>query len=212
MPKGSKINKNQKKGKVDRNDKTKKRAEHKANESSEATKSDFKVEPGTEIIIPKDDDPKIQRGLYNDEILPIVEKLASQGLNNNQIAEGLGIGNRTFYDWMKMYPQFSQSIKKYRGVCDIMVENALYKNAIGFEYLEIQHERKRVGKDPDTGEWLYELVPTLTTNKIVPGNSTAQIFYLKNRMPHRYKDKVHTELSLAADISQMAFVIKRREE
>ena len=174
-------------------------------------RAQFAVSKGAEILIPQDDDVNIQRGLYSDELLPRVEELAQQGLNNQQIADALCIGNKTFYEWRHRYPQFAHSLKKYRGVADIMVENALYKNAVGYEYDEVEQERRRVGKD-EKGNWLYELVPTKITHRTQGGNATAQIFYLKNRMPTRYRDKVETVLSMAQDISQMAFVIKRREE
>lgn len=147
------------------------------------------------------------RGLYNDELLPKVEELASKGLTNAQIARALCIGNRTFYDWMDRYPQFSHSIKKYRGVADIMVENALFKSACGGEFTEVKTER-RWNKDRKE----YELVVTEMLTKHVPGSATAQIFYLKNRMPHRYKDKVETEISLGQNVSAMGIVIRRRED
>lgn len=135
--------------------------------------------------------------LYTDELLPKVEKLASEGLNNAEIARALSIGNRTFYEWRDKYPQFWHSILKYRGLADIMVENALYKGAVGYNYVE-QAVTMR-GKVVDVV-------------KHQRGNTAAQIFYLKNRMPERYKDKVETQISIAQDISALAFAIKRREE
>lgn len=154
---------------------------------------------------------ELSRGLYSDELLPKVEELASKGLTNKEIAQALSIGERTFYEWREKYPQFWHSIKKYRGIADIEVENALYKSAVGFEFEEVTQERRRIGKD-SKGNWVYALVPSIVTNKVVPGNATAQIFYLKNRMSHRYKDKVETTLTLGNDIGALAFAIKRREE
>lgn len=137
------------------------------------------------------------RGLYSDEILPKVEELASKGLNNAQIADALLIGNKTFYEWRQKYPQFAHALAKYRGVADIMVENALYANAVGFEYQEQQGTA--MGK-------------VVTVKKFKTGDTRAQIFYLTNRMPDRYKNKVETTVGITQDISQMVFAIKRREE
>lgn len=185
---------NKKKKAVPRNDKSAKRARY-----------HYAVAKDTPVIVqPMNDNT---RGLYNDEILPKVEQLAASGLNNKQIAEAICIGEKTFYEWMQRYPQFSHSIKKYRGVADIMVENALFKSAIGTEYDEIKKERKFNKK---TGQ--FEVVVTEVINKYIPGNSTAQIFYLKNRMPDRYRDKVETAITLPQDISQLSFSLKRREE
>lgn len=164
-----------------------------------------------QLINEDDIHSSISRGLYTDEILPLLEKYCKAGLNNKQIATSLGIGEKTFYEWRRDKPQFAQSLKKYRGVTDIMVENALFKSAVGFEFQETTLERRRTGKD-EQGQWIYEMVPTVITNKHIPGNAISQIFYLKNRMPERYKDKVETMISLPQDISQIAFAIKRREE
>lgn len=135
--------------------------------------------------------------LYHEYVPAQVEMLAKEGLNNKQIAKSLGIGEKTFYEWLEKYPQLSHSLKKYRGLADIEVENALYRNAVGYNYKE-QAVTNR-------GE-------VVTVQKYHSPNTTAQIFYLKNRMPDRYKDKVEHELTLAEDIGQMAFMIKRREE
>jgi hypothetical protein len=145
------------------------------------------------------------KGLYTPEILPRLEQLCLQGLNNKEIAKAMGIGERTFYEWIDAHAQFSHSLKKYRGLADIEVENALYKSALGFKITETEREARKI-------EGQYKLVTTKETDKYIPGNSIAQIFYLKNRMPDRYKDKIETQISLANDISQLAFAIKRREE
>lgn len=171
-----------------KNERIKKRAELRAKA--------FTVPPGMEILIPKDDDIKIQRGLYSDEILPKLEELAAKGLNNAQIAQCLCIGNKTFYEWRARYPQFAHALSKYRGVADIMVENALFNTAIGFTYEE---------------ESMAPSGKVKTLKKYQPGSANAQKFYLVNRMQKRYKNKVETEISVSQDISVMAFAIKRRE-
>lgn len=142
--------------------------------------------------------------MYSPYILPVVEKLAAQGCTNKEIYQTIGIGCKTFYEWIQRYPQFAHSIKKYNGLADIEVENALFKNAVGYKFTEVKRERR---KDPSTGE--YKLMVTEEVDKQMAGNAAAQIFYLKNRMAHRYKDKVETEISVAADISQVVFGIKR---
>ena len=135
--------------------------------------------------------------LYDEYVIVTVERLAAKGLTNRDIAKNLCIGERTFYEWLERYPQLAHALKKYRGLADIEVENALYRNAVGYNYQEqVTTNRGAV----------------VTVNKYHAGNPTAQIFYLKNRMPQRYRDKIEHELTVSEDISQMAFMIKRREE
>lgn len=192
-----------------RNDKQALRAKAKAKELAKLDESQLKS------YVPEAYQKKAtagRRSLYTPEILPRVEELAAKGLTNKEIAAALGVGERTFYDFVERYPQFSHSLKKYRGLADIEVENALYKSAIGFNFTEVKRERRKIGKDPETGRDIYELVITEEVTKHIPGVPTSQIFYLKNRMPERYRDKVEHAIGLADDVSQIAFAIKRRGE
>ena len=90
----------------------------------------------------------------------------------------MGIGARTLYDWKGRYPQISQALKKGKEIVDIQVENALLKRALGYDYQEEKIERS----DKDG----VKIVQTL---RHVPGDTTAQIFWLKNRRPDKYRDK-----------------------
>lgn len=170
-------------------------------------------EPESKVFVPEEFKQRKpgRPPLYTDDILPRVEELASKGLGNKEIAKALGIHDKTFYDWRDKYPQFLHSVKKYRGLADIQVENALFKSAIGFNFVEVKKERRKLGKD-DEGKDIYKLVITEKIKKHIPGVSAAQIFYLKNRMPERYKDKIETQISLSDDISSIAFALKRRGE
>lgn len=209
MPKDSEINKkgkhnpgkNRKKGIVERAGAA--AAEQMAKTAQEATTPHVPTLPA----IPNYDSPQYERGLYSDELLPKIEELASKGLTNREIAESFCIGERTFYDWKKKYPQVQQALKKYRGVANIQVENALINNALGQVFTEVKRERRW-----NKALQCYEIVITETTDKFIPGNVTAQIFYLKNRMPERYKDKIEQVHSLGAGMDMMAFALKRRED
>jgi hypothetical protein len=150
-----------------------------------------------EIVIQQDYGFDLGSDFYSDEILPKLEKLASKGLNNKQIAEGLGIRVRCFNEWCKKYPQFAFALAKYRGVADIFVENALYQTAVGFHYSEQQ---------------VSPLGGIVTVQKFMPGNVSAQKFYLTNRMQERYKNKIEQTLKIADDVTAMAVIIRRREE
>ena len=59
-----------------------------------------------------------------------IQGWARDGLTNNQIADKIGISKQTFYDWLKKYPDLSDSLKENKDVVDRKVENALLKNAL----------------------------------------------------------------------------------
>lgn len=113
--------------------------------------------------------------------LVLVEGWARDGLTDEQIAKNLGIGIRTLYEYKEKYPQFSQSLKKGKEVVDIEVENALLKRALGYDYTEETTEIKVVdGK---------ETKAVKKVKKHMAGDTTAQIFWLKNRRPDKWNDK-----------------------
>lgn len=129
---------------------------------------------------------KYEYWLSPDGLLKL-EAWARDGLIDEQIAENIGINPATLYDWKKKYPEISESLKKGKEVVDIAVENALLKRALGYEYTETKTE-----------EYLVEGVPvkrvTKTVKEVVP-DTTAQIFWLKNRRPGQWRDKHDMELS-----------------
>lgn len=129
---------------------------------------------------------KYEYWLSPDGLLKL-EAWARDGLIDEQIAENIGINPATLYDWKKKYPEISETLKRGKEVVDIEVENALLKRALGYEYTETKTE-----------EYMVEGVPvkriTKTVKEVVP-DTTAQIFWLKNRRPEQWRDKQDIEHS-----------------
>lgn len=125
---------------------------------------------------------KYEYWLTSDGLLKL-ESWARDGLTDEQIAENIGINPATLYDWKKKYTKISESLKKGKEVVDIQVENALLKRALGYSYEEVKTEETADG----------EKVTTIT-KEVIP-DTTAQIFWLKNRRPDKWRDKQDMELS-----------------
>lgn len=125
---------------------------------------------------------KYQRWLEPDG-LKLLEGWARDGLTDEQIAHNIGIRRDTLYDWKNRFPDFSNALKKGKEVVDIEVENALLKRALGYEYTEVMTEESEDG---------YKQRRTV---KQVPADVTAQIFWLKNRRPDRWREKQMVEVS-----------------
>ena len=124
----------------------------------------------------------MRKGKYSEwleeEKLALVEWWARDGLTEQQIAHNMGIAYSTFRVWKEKFPALSAPLKRGKAVADYMVENSLFKRAIGFA---VEEKRVKVNAD-GTKE------ATLTT-KHIAGDVTAQIFWLKNRMPDKWKDR-----------------------
>jgi hypothetical protein len=132
---------------------------------------------------------KYQEWLEPDNLLRL-QAWARDGLTDEQIAHNMGIAYSTLRVWKEKYSAISAALKKGKEVVDIQVENALLKRALGYSYNEVVRERVR---DDDTGD--YKLEITKTIKKEVVPDTTAQIFWLKNRKPIEWRDRKETEIS-----------------
>ena len=128
-----------------------------------------------------------RKPLYTDWLtekgLALVNKWSEEGLINKQIATEIGINVATLYEWQDRFPEFADAIKKGKRVIDEQVENSLLKRAMGYQY-----EEEIWGKSRDG-----EMVLIKRVVKSLAPDVTAQIFWLKNRQPERWKDKVEVK-------------------
>lgn len=129
------------------------------------------------------------KGKYKEWITPegllLIEGWARDGLTDEQIAHNMGINVSTLYEYKKRYPEIAEALKSGKEVIDRHVENALLKRALGYKYDEVTREQMENG----------ELVVTKVVTKEVQPDTTAQIFWLKNRKPAEWRDKQNIEHS-----------------
>ena len=123
--------------------------------------------------------------------LLLLEAYARDGLTDEQIAKNLDITPSTLYEWKRRYSEISEALKKGKEVVDIEVENALLKRALGYSYEEKKVEVSEEGTKV-----------TKTIKEVVP-DTTAQIFWLKNRRPEQWRDKQDIEHSGAVNVRKV---------
>jgi transcriptional regulator with XRE-family HTH domain len=112
----------------------------------------------------------------------LLEAWARNGLTDEQIAHNMGITAKTLYEWKNKYSDICESLKRGKEVVDILVENALLKRALGYTYEETSNKY-------ECGVLTERKV---TTKEVVP-DTTAQIFWLKNRNPEAWRDRREVE-------------------
>lgn len=103
------------------------------------------------------------------------------GLIDKQIYKNMGISRTTFYKWKSENSEFADLLKRGKEIANREVENALFKSATGF-----------IGPD----------------DKYYPPNTTAQIFWLKNRKKDDWKDKREQDVSITTPISDTAMKVE----
>ena len=126
--------------------------------------------------------------------LNLVESWARDGLVDEQIAHNLGISTTAYYEYKQKYAEFAESLKNGKDDIDVMVENALLKRALGYTYDEVTREPAKE-LDEETGEYRTVMAETKRVTKEVQPDTTAQIFWLKNRRPQAWRDKQEVGVS-----------------
>lgn len=125
---------------------------------------------------------------YDPDIHPtLVRGLARSGYTSVEIAEKLQVSKSTLYKWRQKYPELRDSLKEGRDFADNMVEDALYKSALGFRRKTIKKRKTPQG------------VTIEEVQEDVPPNATAIIFWLKNRRPEQWRDKREVDVTADSD-------------
>lgn len=134
---------------------------------------------------------KFEYWLTNEGLL-LLEGWARDGLTEAQMSANMGIRRETLIQWKKRFPNISNTLKKGKEVTDRIVENALLKKTTGYNAeIKKTFKVKVVDYDPDTGRKIREReeLQEGVDEVHVPADTTAQIYWLKNRMPKNWRDK-----------------------
>lgn len=103
--------------------------------------------------------------LYREEYVEEAYKLTLFGATLVQLAENFNVSLSTIDKWMSERGEFSSAVRIARQQADSMVENSLYRRAIGYD------------KD----------------GKHYPASDNAISLWLRNRQPDKWRDKVEHE-------------------
>ena len=129
---------------------------------------------------------KRQRGRptkYREELAEQARKYCLLGATNEQLAELLEVATSTVDKWLAEKPEFSGAVKAGRAVADARVAQCLFGRATGYDC-------------PEDKVFLHEGQPVIVpTVKHYPPDTTAAIFWLKNRRRADWKDYKAVEVS-----------------
>jgi len=127
-----------------------------------------------------------RKPLFRKYMAEEAEKLAELGFTNEEIADFWGRSRRAFQYWLKKHPELLHTLKAGKARADKKVEDSLYKRAQGYEFKEKTYEKRGQKK---------KLILTKEVLKQIVPDTTAQIFWLKNRRPKNWRDKHEFEHS-----------------
>lgn len=131
-----------------------------------------------------------RRSKYREEYhLPWIRGLTRRGYTLDEIANDIGVAASTVKKWVHDFPELSDAVKKARALPDIEIEDALYNRARGYTRKTTKTTIQAVedGSSKQTKVEVFE--------EEVPPDTTACIFWLKNRDRERWRDRQATEIT-----------------
>ena len=159
----------------------------------------------------KNPDEKKKRGRkseYQKEYADQALKLCLLGAIDKELAEFFSVSVQTLNKWKKDYPEFLESLKKGKNIADANVASRLYNRAIGYSCKATKFATSE-GRITDSKEYIEH----------DPPDTTAAIFWLKNRQPEKWRDKkeVYTNVNLGDELEsltdeQLQAIIDGKEE
>lgn len=132
---------------------------------------------------------------FKQEYIQLAENYALLGATDAEIAEFFSVSEQTLNSWKKKFTQFLESLKKGKAVADSNVASKLYNRAIGYDCKATKIVTYE-GKVTDQVEYVEHYPP----------DTTAAIFWLKNRQPGKWRDKkeVENQVKLGDELESMS--------
>lgn len=116
------------------------------------------------------------------------QKLCELGATDREVAEFFEVAESTLNLWKHQHAEFSESLKLGKQASDERVEKSLYRRAVGYSYDAVKIFPPKVGQDADGNVASSDalMVPYV---EHVPPDTTACIFWLKNRRTKDWRDR-----------------------
>lgn len=125
---------------------------------------------------------------YNPGFARQAAKLCELGATDDELADFFGVHRATIYRWKHEHDDFCDAVKTGKDVADERVERSLYQKATGYNVTEEQAVKVKVDQHK-------EAVEVVEVEKHIPSDTTAAIFWLKNRRKDDWRDRKEVEHS-----------------
>ena len=137
---------------------------------------------------------------YRQEYAEQARKLCLLGFTDKQLAAFFDVNESTITRWKQKYPEFRTSIKSGKVVADAQVVESLFKRAMGMEVTEVEVR----GNDENKIKRVIK--------KYIPPDTTAQIFWLKNRQPELWREKSTVANEVKIETSPISSIFEQADD
>lgn len=120
---------------------------------------------------------------FKPEFIEQAAKLAALGATDREVAEFFDVEERTLHRWKHTVPEFCQSLKVGKDCADERVEQSLYRRAVGYSHDAVKIFMPAGADKPVYAPFVEHVAP----------DTTAAIFWLKNRRKDEWRDRQTVE-------------------
>lgn len=137
---------------------------------------------------------KLERGWEYGKvnIMDYLESIATwalEGYSEKQIAEKLGISDRTLRRYKQKNKEILSALDKSKMKANMNVELTLLNSALGYEYEEEEVSKERIVYFDDNGNKVVKETPvTIRVKKRAKPDISAQKYWLNNRKAQYWND------------------------
>lgn len=134
-----------------------------------------------------------------------VVALCRLGATDPELADFFDVTVRTLNRWKVAHAEFAEAIRKGKEPADDRVEDSLYHRAMGTEYEKAHPFKvKKIIYGAD-GKKIQEeeRIEVVMVKEVIPPDTTAMIFWLKNRRSKDWRDVHKVEHGEAGAFDQM---------
>lgn len=134
---------------------------------------------------------------YRPEYVDVVKKLCELAATDDEIADFFNVDRVTLYRWKLKHEDFCNAMKNGKLVSDERVERSMYQKGVGYYVTEEQAVKIKTGQ-------YEEKVEIVQVQRYVPPDTTAQIFWLKNRRKDEWRDRREVEVGGPGEFDRMS--------
>ncbi len=122
---------------------------------------------------------------YTQEFAVQAEKLCRLGATDKDLADFFEVNTSTIWRWSQEHEAFCNALKVGKAEADDRIERSLYHKATGYSFEAVKIFMPAGAKEPVYAPYTEHVAP----------DTTACIFWLKNRRPDQWRDKSEHEIT-----------------
>lgn len=144
---------------------------------------EYPVNKSNLVPIPLSKRRRGAKPVYAQQLVDDAKHMAAAGATDFEIIEELGIHRNTYYRWRHEHPEFAEAVANAKEAIDERAERSLYERAVGYTY-----RSEKIFQNDGS-------VIRAPVVEHVPPDVGALTLWLKNRQPHKWRDRKEIDLS-----------------